>query len=182
MLRDPVDVVLYLDRLDFYRVERTDQEIMSAITNTFGPKIWRNTIIGLSHGKAVAPRGSPQGIFQTGTVIVNNMIAAVCSGYKLVFTVPHAALCSRCMIVSPVAVCYMICIQCIFAFVHVILLELLTSLFMDTQQNLFAVRCYCISCTSLSVSQSVGRSTTHQLVWHSNGFDLDMQAFSLQQQ
>ncbi|KAL0047664.1 hypothetical protein WJX82_008800 [Trebouxia sp. C0006] len=61
MLSDtPVDVVLYLDRLDFYRVERTDQEIMSAITNTLGPKIWRNTIIGLSHGKAVAPRGSTQ--------------------------------------------------------------------------------------------------------------------------
>ncbi|DBA84015.1 hypothetical protein WJX77_008857 [Trebouxia sp. C0004] len=60
-LRDqPVDVVLYLDRLDLYRVERTDQEIMSAITNTLGPKIWRNTIIGLSHGKAVAPRGSTQ--------------------------------------------------------------------------------------------------------------------------
>lgn len=52
-----VDVVLYLDRLDFYRVERTDQEIMSAITNTLGPKIWRNTIIGLTHGKAVAPQG-----------------------------------------------------------------------------------------------------------------------------
>ena len=48
-------MVLYLDRLDFYRVERTDQEIMSAITNMFGPKIWRNTIIGLTHGKAVAP-------------------------------------------------------------------------------------------------------------------------------
>ena len=52
-----VDVVLYLDRLDFYRVEKTDQEIMAAITNTFGPKIWKNTIIGLTHGKAVAPQG-----------------------------------------------------------------------------------------------------------------------------
>ena len=62
MLKDnPVDVVLYLDRLDFYRVERTDQDIMSAITNTLGPKIWRNTVIGLTHGKAVAPPGTSQG-------------------------------------------------------------------------------------------------------------------------
>ena len=52
-----VDVVLYLDRLDFYRVDKTDKEIMTAITNTLGPKIWRNTIIGLTHGKAVAPQG-----------------------------------------------------------------------------------------------------------------------------
>ena len=52
-----VDVVLYLDRLDFYRVEKTDQEIMTAITNTLGPKIWRNTIIGLTHGKAIPPQG-----------------------------------------------------------------------------------------------------------------------------
>ncbi len=75
MLSDtPVDVVLYLDRLDFYRVERTDQEIMSAITNTLGPKIWRNTIIGLSHGKAVAPRGSTQGMLQTRAVTVASMI------------------------------------------------------------------------------------------------------------
>ncbi len=124
MLSDtPVDVVLYLDRLDFYRVERTDQEIMSAITNTLGPKIWRNTIIGLSHGKAVAPRGSTQGIFQTRTVIVNNMFAAVCSGYKLVLTIPHAALCSRCMVVSPVVIYYLNCVQCICACVHVILFE-----------------------------------------------------------
>ena len=53
-----VDVVLYLDRLDFYRVEKTDQEIMTAITNTLGQKIWRNTIIGLTHGKAIPPQGS----------------------------------------------------------------------------------------------------------------------------
>ena len=52
-----VDVVLYLDRLDLYRVEKTDQEIMAAITNTLGPKIWRNTIIGLTHGKAIPPQG-----------------------------------------------------------------------------------------------------------------------------
>lgn len=52
-----VDVVLYLDRLDFYRVEKTDKEIMTAITNTLGPKLWRNTIIGLTHGKAIPPQG-----------------------------------------------------------------------------------------------------------------------------
>lgn len=52
-----VDVVLYLDRLDFYRVDKTDQEIMTAVTNFFGQKIWRNTIIGLTHGKAIPPQG-----------------------------------------------------------------------------------------------------------------------------
>ena len=79
MLSDtPVDVVLYLDRLDFYRVERTDQEIMSAITNMLGPKIWRNTIIGLSHGKAVAPRGSTQGMMQNRAVIMNSILLQQC--------------------------------------------------------------------------------------------------------
>lgn len=69
MLKDKkVDVVLYLDRLDFYRVERTDQEIMSAITNTLGPKIWRNTIVGLTHGRTVAPwKGGSTGGDQQGT-------------------------------------------------------------------------------------------------------------------
>lgn len=68
MLKDKkVDVVLYLDRLDFYRVERTDQEIMSAITNTLGPKIWRNTIVGLTHGRTVAPwKGGSTGGDQQG--------------------------------------------------------------------------------------------------------------------
>ncbi len=113
MLRDkPVDVVLYLDRLDFYRVERTDQAIMSAITNTLGPKIWRNTIIGLSHGKAVAPRGSTQGTLQLRPVIVNSKIAAVSSGCSFVFTIPQAALCSRCMAVNSVAICCMNYVQC----------------------------------------------------------------------
>lgn len=59
---NPVDVVLYLDRLDVYRVEHTDQEIMSAITNTLGPQIWKNAVIGLTHGKAVAPPGTQQGV------------------------------------------------------------------------------------------------------------------------
>lgn len=53
----PVDVVLYLDRLDLYRVEKTDQEMMAAITNSLGPQIWKNTIIGLTHGKAIPPQG-----------------------------------------------------------------------------------------------------------------------------
>lgn len=57
----PVDVVLYLDRLDIYRVEQTDKEIMTAITNTLGPQIWKNAVIGLTHGKAVAPPGTQQG-------------------------------------------------------------------------------------------------------------------------
>lgn len=51
-----MDVVLYLDRLDLYRVEKTDQEMMAAISNTLGPKIWKNTVIGLTHGKAIPPQ------------------------------------------------------------------------------------------------------------------------------
>lgn len=69
VLKDrPVDVVLYLDRLDVYRVEHTDQDIMSALSNTLGPQIWKNAVIGLTHGKAVAPPGTTLGTQLTHAV------------------------------------------------------------------------------------------------------------------
>lgn len=150
---------MYLDRLDFYRVERTDQEIMSAITNTLGPRIWRNTIIGLSHGKAVAPRGSTQGILQTRTVIVNSIVHTVYSGFSaavavLMLAICQAALCSRRMAEKS-------CVQCIFAFVHVILSEQSASLLRNAQQTLLVINCYSNSCT---VYRSVRQSVSHQLI------------------
>ncbi|KAK9815698.1 hypothetical protein WJX72_008234 [[Myrmecia] bisecta] len=48
---NPVDVVLFIDRLDSYRVEAADRQVMAGITRALGKEIWNNTIIGLTHGK-----------------------------------------------------------------------------------------------------------------------------------
>lgn len=50
-----VDVVLYVDRLDLYRVEPLDKRIMQCISETFGRRIWRNTLLVLTHGNLTLP-------------------------------------------------------------------------------------------------------------------------------
>lgn len=46
-----VDVVLYLDRLDLYRVESRDKQSMDALTRVLGPEIWKKVCITLTRGK-----------------------------------------------------------------------------------------------------------------------------------
>lgn len=50
-----IDVVLYVDRLDLYRVEPLDKRIMQCISETFGRHIWRNTLLLLTHGNLTMP-------------------------------------------------------------------------------------------------------------------------------
>lgn len=51
----PVDAVLYVDRLDLYRVERLDRRALSALTDQFGRALWRRAGVVLTHGGLPAP-------------------------------------------------------------------------------------------------------------------------------
>nr|ADI46934.1 TOC34m [Volvox carteri f. nagariensis] len=51
----PIDVVLYVDRLDLYRVDPLDKAIIAAITQTFGSKVWSRTIMALTHSNLTQP-------------------------------------------------------------------------------------------------------------------------------
>lgn len=51
----PIDAVLYVDRLDLYRVEPLDKRIMQSISETFGRRIWQKTLLVLSHGNLPLP-------------------------------------------------------------------------------------------------------------------------------
>ncbi|KAF5835650.1 TOC34f [Dunaliella salina] len=50
-----IDVVLYVDRLDLYRVDALDKGIMQAVSDTFGKSIWKKTVLVLTHGNLVQP-------------------------------------------------------------------------------------------------------------------------------
>jgi hypothetical protein len=50
-----VDAVLYVDRLDLYRVERLDRRALAALTDQFGRALWRRAGVVLTHGGLPAP-------------------------------------------------------------------------------------------------------------------------------
>ncbi len=54
----PVDVVLFLDRLDGYRVLPLDKEVLQAITNTLGRTVWNNVVLGLTHAECLPVEGA----------------------------------------------------------------------------------------------------------------------------
>ncbi|KAB5541551.1 hypothetical protein DKX38_014525 [Salix brachista] len=56
----PPDILLYFDRLDMQRKDFGDLPLLRTITKIFGPSIWQNAIVVLSHA-ASAPPDSPQG-------------------------------------------------------------------------------------------------------------------------
>lgn len=65
----PIDVVLYVDRLDLYRVDPLDKAIMSAISQTFGRGIWRRTVLVLTHGNLPqTPPGTDYDSFADGRI------------------------------------------------------------------------------------------------------------------
>lgn len=51
----PIDVVLYCDRLDLYRVEPLDRRIIRSISEQFSRSIWQKAVIVLSHGQLSMP-------------------------------------------------------------------------------------------------------------------------------
>lgn len=44
----PVDAVLYLERLDNYKVDRLDRESIQGVTRVLGPRIWDNVVLGFT--------------------------------------------------------------------------------------------------------------------------------------
>ncbi|CAL8463424.1 g2958 [Coccomyxa elongata] len=47
----PVDAVLFLNRLDDFRVDASDIQVIEGVTRALGETVWNNTFIGLTHGR-----------------------------------------------------------------------------------------------------------------------------------
>uniref|UniRef100_A0A7N0UZW3 AIG1-type G domain-containing protein n=1 Tax=Kalanchoe fedtschenkoi TaxID=63787 RepID=A0A7N0UZW3_KALFE len=59
--KTPPDIVLYLDRLDMQSRDFGDMPLLRTITKVFGPSIWFNAIVVLTHAASAPPDG-PNGI------------------------------------------------------------------------------------------------------------------------
>lgn len=52
-----IDVLLYVDRMDAYRVDNLDRQVVKAITNSFGKNIWHRGLVVLTHAQSSPPDG-----------------------------------------------------------------------------------------------------------------------------
>ena len=57
LLNKTIDVLLYVDRLDAYRVDNLDRQVVKAITDSFGKEIWRRGVVVLTHAQLSPPDG-----------------------------------------------------------------------------------------------------------------------------
>ncbi|KAL4337381.1 hypothetical protein S245_040090 [Arachis hypogaea] len=55
--KTPPDIVLYLDRLDMQSRDFSDMPLLRTITEMFGPSIWFNAIVVLTHAASAPPDG-----------------------------------------------------------------------------------------------------------------------------
>ncbi|KAL0341167.1 UNVERIFIED_CONTAM: Translocase of chloroplast [Sesamum radiatum] len=55
LLNKTIDVLLYVDRLDSYRVDNLDKQIVKAITDSFGKEIWHKAMVVLTHAQLSPP-------------------------------------------------------------------------------------------------------------------------------
>ncbi|KAL3652306.1 Translocase of chloroplast [Castilleja foliolosa] len=55
LLNKTIDVLLYVDRLDAYRVDNMDKQVVKAITNSFGKEIWHKAVVVLTHAQLSPP-------------------------------------------------------------------------------------------------------------------------------
>ncbi|XP_073279078.1 translocase of chloroplast 120, chloroplastic-like [Primulina huaijiensis] len=55
--KTPPDIVLYLDRLDMQNRDFGDMPLLRTITEIFGPSIWFNAIVVLTHAASAPPEG-----------------------------------------------------------------------------------------------------------------------------
>lgn len=51
LLSKTIDVVLYVDRLDGYRVDNLDRQVIRGLARSFGPNFWRLAVIVLTHAQ-----------------------------------------------------------------------------------------------------------------------------------
>ncbi|KAJ6836215.1 translocase of chloroplast 120, chloroplastic [Iris pallida] len=59
--KTPPDIVLYFDRLDMQSRDNVDLLLLRTITDVFGPSIWFNAIVVLTHSASAPPDG-PNGV------------------------------------------------------------------------------------------------------------------------
>ena len=59
LLNKTIDILLYVDRLDAYRVDNLDKQIVKAITDSFGKGIWNRALVVLTHAQLSPPDGLP---------------------------------------------------------------------------------------------------------------------------
>ncbi|KAF6163710.1 hypothetical protein GIB67_036170 [Kingdonia uniflora] len=57
LLNKTIDVLLYVDRLDAYRVDNLDRQVIKAITDSFGKGIWQRSLVVLTHAQLSPPDG-----------------------------------------------------------------------------------------------------------------------------
>ncbi|KAI3735076.1 hypothetical protein L6452_14564 [Arctium lappa] len=55
LLNKTIDVLLYVDRLDAYRVDNLDRQIVKAITESFGKEMWHKGVVVLTHAQLTPP-------------------------------------------------------------------------------------------------------------------------------
>ncbi|KAG2239132.1 hypothetical protein Bca52824_089992 [Brassica carinata] len=73
MRRFPVDVILYIDRLD----ENPDIRLLRTITSSLGSSIWRNTIVVLTHAASDVPEDSSSYTAQRSSLMHQSIRQAV---------------------------------------------------------------------------------------------------------
>lgn len=57
LLNKSIDAMIYIDRLDGYRVDNLDRQVVRAIARSFGPQIWKVGILALTHAQLSPPDG-----------------------------------------------------------------------------------------------------------------------------
>ncbi|KAK1262653.1 Translocase of chloroplast 34 [Acorus gramineus] len=57
LLNKTIDILLYVERLDSYRVDNLDRQVIKAITDSFGKGIWRRGVVVLTHAQLSPPDG-----------------------------------------------------------------------------------------------------------------------------
>ncbi|KAI4383032.1 hypothetical protein MLD38_008913 [Melastoma candidum] len=57
LLDKRIDILVYVDRLDAYRVDNMDKQVIKAITDSFGKDIWRKSLLVLTHAQLSPPDG-----------------------------------------------------------------------------------------------------------------------------
>lgn len=55
LMTKTIDVLLYVDRLDAYRVDNLDKQVVKAITESFGKEIWHKAMVVLTHAQLSPP-------------------------------------------------------------------------------------------------------------------------------
>ena len=90
LLDRTIDVLLYVDRLDAYRVDNLDKQVIKAITDSFGKEIWRRALVVLTHAQLSPPDGLEVG--EAGLVMGMNKAGKIGEdwwGFKLVLSYPR---------------------------------------------------------------------------------------------